>query len=63
MADYNHLQRLEEVIASEGYQQIFVQTATVLLEARQLYQSAGYIPIEGMETNMCSIRLYKDIST
>lgn len=58
---FSLLQRLEEAIARKGYQKIIIETATVLCEARRLYESAGYLPIEGVETLRCDRRLYKDI--
>ena len=62
MTGYNHLQRLEEVIAAKGYQRIIVETATALTEACQLYQSSGYIPMKGAKTQRCNVRLYKNIN-
>ena len=55
------LQRLEEVIASKGYRRIIVETATVLHEACRLYESSGYCPSGGVETDRCYCRLYKDL--
>ena len=36
-----------------------VETASVLKEACQLYTSAGYRPVEGVETQRCDIKLFK----
>lgn len=52
---------MEEVIVSRGYQRIVIETATVLHEACQLYESSGYQPVEGVETGRCDRRLYKNI--
>src|SRR6478672_587481 len=51
------LQRLEEAIASRGFQQIWIETASVLKEAVNLYEHSGYIAAEGVETKRCD-RVY-----
>ncbi|MBD1866019.1 GNAT family N-acetyltransferase [Cyanobacteria bacterium FACHB-471] len=51
------LQNLEEAIAKRGYQQIWLETASVLFEAVKLYESSGYQPATGVETKRCD-RLY-----
>lgn len=55
------LQYLERRIAEKGYRTIYIETASVLKEACKLYTSAGYIPVEGVETQRCDQRLYKNI--
>jgi putative acetyltransferase len=51
------LQNLESAIAQQGYQQIWLETASVLFEAVRLYESSGYQPATGVETQRCD-RLY-----
>ncbi|WGV24729.1 GNAT family N-acetyltransferase [Halotia branconii] len=51
------LQQLEAAIASRGFQQIWIETASVLVEAVKLYESNGYQPATGTETARCD-RVY-----
>jgi putative acetyltransferase len=51
------LQRLEAAIVAKGFEQIWIETATVLKEAVRLYESSGYQPATGVETARCD-RLY-----
>jgi putative acetyltransferase len=51
------LQNLEKTIIQRGYQQIWLETASVLFEAVKLYESSGYQPATGVETKRCD-RLY-----
>lgn len=51
------LQSLETRIAEQGYQQIWVETASVLAEAVQLYEASGYETATGVETLRCD-RIY-----
>jgi len=51
------LQRLETAIAYRGFQQIWIETASVLKEAVKLYEQSGYEPAEGVETKRCD-RVY-----
>jgi putative acetyltransferase len=51
------LQTLEERIASKGFEQIWIETASVLKEAVQLYERSGYQPGQGVETARCD-RVY-----
>lgn len=51
------LQALEETIAAQGYQEIWIETASVLKEAVQLYENSGYRPTTGVETARCD-RVY-----
>lgn len=51
------LDTLESTIQSQGYQQIWVETASVLQEAISLYESRGYQRATGVETPRCD-RLY-----
>jgi putative acetyltransferase len=47
------LQQLESAIAKRGYQEIWVETASVLKEAVKLYESSGYQPTTEVETERC----------
>jgi putative acetyltransferase len=51
------LQQLETAIAARGFQQIWIETASVLVEAIKLYESNGYQPATGVETPRCD-RVY-----
>ena len=51
------LHQLEEAIASRGFRQIWIETASVLVEAVQLYESSGYKPADNVETARCD-RVY-----
>lgn len=60
---YFLLQQLEKAIAAhqesaaQAYQQIWIETASVLAEAVQLYERNGYSPATGVETARCD-RVY-----
>lgn len=49
------LQQLETVIYSRGFEQIWIETASILTEAVKLYESHGYIPTTGVETSRCDL--------
>ncbi|NJK40281.1 MAG: GNAT family N-acetyltransferase [Acaryochloridaceae cyanobacterium SU_2_1] len=51
------LQQLEAAVAQQGYQQIWIETATVLQAAVYLYEGSGYEPATGVETQRCD-RIY-----
>ncbi len=51
------LAELERSIAQKKFQEIWVETATVLSAAVQLYESNGYLPATGVETARCD-RVY-----
>ena len=51
------LQQLEIAIATQGFEQIWIETASVLVEAVKLYESSGYLPATGVETTRCD-RVY-----
>ncbi len=51
------LAELEKSIAHKNFHEIWVETATVLAEAVQLYESSGYLPATGVETARCD-RVY-----
>ncbi|ABW27952.1 GNAT family N-acetyltransferase [Acaryochloris marina] len=49
------LQRLEQEIAAQGFREIWIETASVLKEAVKLYESSGYLPATGIETERCDL--------
>ncbi len=51
------LGELERVIAALDYREIWIETASVLAEAVQLYEKNGYQPATGVETPRCD-RVY-----
>ncbi|WP_414528428.1 GNAT family N-acetyltransferase [Nodularia chucula] len=51
------LQQLESAIASRGFEEIWIETASVLVEAVKLYESNGYQVATGVETPRCD-RVY-----
>ena len=51
------LQKLEDAITARKFEQIWIETASVLVEAVKLYESSGYIPADGVETARCD-RVY-----
>lgn len=51
------LQQLEEIIIAKQYQEIWIETASVLKEAVQLYENNGYQSTTGVETKRCD-RVY-----
>lgn len=51
------LQALEQRISDRGFQQIWVETASVLQEAVKLYERSGYQITTGVETRRCD-RIY-----
>jgi len=51
------LTELESAIAKQGFDQIWIETASVLKEAVQLYERNGYQPSTGVETLRCD-RVY-----
>ena len=51
------LQELEAAIAARGVEQIWIETASVLQEAVKLYETNGYAPATGVETDRCD-RVY-----
>jgi len=51
------LQQLEAAIVARGFQQIWIETASVLTEAVKLYESNGYQRATGVETARCD-RVY-----
>ncbi|MDZ8080942.1 MAG: GNAT family N-acetyltransferase [Nostoc sp. SerVER01] len=51
------LQQLEAAIAERGFEQIWIETVSVLVEAVKLYESNGYKSATGIETKRCD-RVY-----
>lgn len=49
------LAQLEIAIATKNYQEIWIETASVLKEAVKLYESQGYQPASGVETERCDL--------
>ncbi len=54
---YFLLRQLESAISARGYRQIWIETASILKEAVQLYEKNDYIPATGVETIRCD-RVY-----
>jgi putative acetyltransferase len=55
------LAELEKTIADKNYEQIWIETASVLKEAVGLYESNGYKATEGVETKRCDLVYVKMI--
>jgi putative acetyltransferase len=51
------LKQLEITIQEKGFKEIWLETASVLKEAVQLYERNGYLPASGVETKRCD-RVY-----
>lgn len=51
------LQALEARVIERGYKQVWVETASVLVEAVRLYEASGYEAAKGVETERCD-RIY-----
>ena len=49
------LEQLELAIAFNNYQEIWIETATILKEAVKLYERNGYEPSSGVETARCDL--------
>lgn len=47
------LAQLEQAAAFKGFTEVWIETATVLTEAVQLYERNGYEPMSGVETERC----------
>lgn len=52
------LQQLETRIQQRGFQEIWIETASVLKTAIHLYEKSGYHPATGIETPRCD-RVYR----
>lgn len=55
------LQELETAIAINDYQEIWIETASVLEEAVKLYERNQYQPASGVETERCDLVYLKQL--
>jgi putative acetyltransferase len=55
------LTSLEKAIQHRGFQQIWIETASLLKAAVQLYEKAGYQPASGVETPRCDLIYLKTL--
>ena len=55
------LQQLEAAISCRGFKQIWIETASVLSEAVKLYETNGYQPATGVETERCDLVYVKEL--
>ncbi len=55
------LEQLELAIATRQYQEIWIETATILKEAVKLYERNGYQPASGVETARCDLVYLKQL--
>ncbi|MGF1541796.1 MAG: GNAT family N-acetyltransferase [Pleurocapsa sp.] len=55
------LQQLETAIAKGNYQEIWIETASVLVEAVKLYENNGYQPATGVATARCDLVYVKKL--
>ena len=55
------LQELEKAIAVKDYQEIWLETASILKEAVILYERSGYQPVNDVETERCDLAYLKKI--
>ena len=55
------LARLENAIAIKEYQEIWLETASILKEAVKLYELNGYQPASGVETERCDLVYRKQL--
>lgn len=53
------LKELEAVIKDRGFQEILLETASILKEAVSLYEKYGYQPITEVETKRCDRAYHK----
>lgn len=56
------LEQLEAAIQRRGFQEIWIETASVLKEAVQLYETSDYLPVEEVETARCDRAYCKRLS-
>jgi putative acetyltransferase len=56
------LQSLERAIIAKGYTHAWIQTASALKEAVQLYERSGYEKSTGIDTDRCDRIYVKDLS-
>ena len=56
------LGELEKTIAIKDYQEIWLETASVLKEAVILYEHSGYQPVDEIETDRCDLAYCKQLN-
>ncbi|MGK7937788.1 MAG: GNAT family N-acetyltransferase [Xenococcaceae cyanobacterium] len=56
------LQQLETKIASQGFREVWIETASILKGAIKLYEKNGYQPTTGVETERCDLVYVKRLS-
>ena len=56
------LQQLEAKITTQGFREIWIETASVLKEATKLYEKNDYQPATGVETDRCDLIYVKRLS-
>lgn len=56
------LQELEKAIAIKDYQEIWIETASVLKEAVVLYERNGYQPANDIKTQRCDLAYLKRLN-
>jgi putative acetyltransferase len=57
------LTSLESTIARQGFQQIWIETASVLKAAVRLYEASGYQPTTGVDTPRCDLIYVKHLAS
>lgn len=57
------LQELESTIITRGFDEIWIETASVLKEAVKMYENNGYLPTTGVETLRCDRVYVKSLDT
>lgn len=55
------LAQLEQAIAIKDYQEIWLETVSILKEAVKLYELNGYQPADGVETERCDLVYLKQL--
>ena len=55
------LTHLERAVTIKNYQEIWIETASVLIEAVKLYERNGYQPATGIETERCDLVYFKKL--
>lgn len=56
------LKQLETRIITQGFKEIWIETASVLTEATKFYEKNGYRPATGVETPRCDLIYVKRLS-
>ena len=54
--------QLEQAIAAKGYEQAWVETITRFAAAKHIYESTGYKPSTGIETERCDLVFMKQLT-